>query len=117
MRPGSARARATAEGKRILLIVGGDWCSWCGLLDRFIASHGDVHAALMRSFVIIDVNSSRENPNSAFLRQYGAATGYPDFIVLESDGSFLAAQDTEPFEQGHGYSADRLIAFAQRWKL
>ena len=31
----AAKAEAKKSGKRILLDVGGNWCSWCRLLDRF----------------------------------------------------------------------------------
>jgi hypothetical protein len=27
--------RASAENKRILIVVGGDWCVWCEILDAF----------------------------------------------------------------------------------
>ena len=33
---GATTQRALAEGKRILLEVGGAWCSWCKALDRYV---------------------------------------------------------------------------------
>lgn len=30
---------AKADGKRILVDVGGTWCSWCHILDDYITGH------------------------------------------------------------------------------
>ncbi|HWA21270.1 MAG TPA: thioredoxin family protein [Caulobacterales bacterium] len=112
----AASVRATKEGKRILVIAGGDWCVWCKILDRALAQDSEVMAEVAQTFVIVDVNMSRENTNSGFFRNYRKAPGYPDFLILESDGSFLGAQDTSKLERGDGYNRKSLIAFARRWR-
>ncbi|MBX9746328.1 MAG: thioredoxin family protein, partial [Hyphomonadaceae bacterium] len=48
--------RAAAEDKRVLIVVGGDWCGWCTVLDDFLTTHADVRAAFERSFVMVKVN-------------------------------------------------------------
>jgi thiol:disulfide interchange protein len=109
--------RAAAENKRILLVVGGDWCVWCHILDRFLAQDEVAHAEMAATFVIVKVNMSRENENEDFLAAYPTPEGYPDFIVLASDGRYLASQNTEVLEEGRSYSRDRMIAFARRWRV
>src|SRR5690242_20082954 len=37
---------AHAQGKRVIVDVGGEWCSWCHVLDRFIAGNADVQALI-----------------------------------------------------------------------
>jgi thioredoxin-related protein len=32
----AATAKASAEGKKVLLLVGGEWCSWCQEMNRFL---------------------------------------------------------------------------------
>lgn len=71
---------------------------------------------MAQTFVIVEVNMSRENTNSEFFKNYRKAPGYPDFLVLASDGSFLAAQATSALELGNGYNRKSLIAFARRWR-
>lgn len=112
----AAVPRASAENKRILVEVGGDWCVWCGILDRFVAADPDVHAAMADAFVIVKVNWSRGHENEAFLSQYRTPEGYPDFIILDSDGRYLGAQDTGELEQGRSYNRRSLIAFARQWR-
>ena len=33
---------AKAQGKRVIVDVGGEWCSWCHIMDRYIAANADV---------------------------------------------------------------------------
>lgn len=111
-----AVARAQQNNVRILLVVGGDWCAWCHILDAYIAQTARVREEFGQSFLILKVNMNRANQNEAFLARYPQSAGYPDFFILDSDGSYLGRQDTGDLEQGNGYNADRMIAFARRWR-
>ena len=51
-----AVALAKADGKRVIVDVGGEWCSWCHILDRFIASNPDVQALVRARYVWVKVN-------------------------------------------------------------
>jgi len=35
-------AEAKRTGRNVLLVSGGDWCSWCHVMDKFFADHDDV---------------------------------------------------------------------------
>ena len=107
--------RAQAEGKRILLQVGGEWCGWCKLLDQFIRDHDTISQKLETGFLIMKVNWSRDNHNEAFLGQYPAIQGYPHIYVLEKDGTFLHSQDTVELEEGRSYNQDAITAFLDKW--
>jgi hypothetical protein len=37
----AAAARARSSGKRVLVLVGADWCVWCGVLNRYIDGWAD----------------------------------------------------------------------------
>jgi thiol:disulfide interchange protein len=111
----SAVARATAQGKRILLEVGGQWCGWCRILDRFVEEQPAVAERLAERFVVVKVNYSAANRNERFLSRYPAIPGYPHLYVLERDGSFLHSQNTEELEQGRTYSEAAVLAFLEAW--
>jgi thioredoxin-related protein len=108
--------RASAENERILIVVGGDWCTWCEILDRTLAGDAHVRAAFASSFVMVKVNWSPENPNSAFLSGFPDSAGYPDFFILDSNGAYLGRQRTDVLEDDRGYDAARMLAFARRWR-
>jgi thiol:disulfide interchange protein len=108
--------QAQQDGKRILLVVGGEWCVWCKILDNFVRSNSDIQALWSGNFITLEVNYSPENQNSNFLRRYPAIRGYPHLFVLEKDGKFLHSQDTSPLESGHSYSKERMKRFLEKWK-
>lgn len=108
--------RAEAENKHVLIVVGGDWCVWCDILDAYLSRNADVRTAFEASFVMLKVNWSRENENTAFLSGFPSSRGYPDFFILDSNGTFLRQQDTGLLERGDDYDRARMLAFAQRWR-
>jgi thioredoxin-related protein len=111
-----AARKASATGKRILLQVGGEWCSWCHLLDEFVHTNQAISASLQSNFLVLKVNYSTENNNADFLSKFPAIPGYPHLFVLDSDGSFLHSQGTEELEEGRGYSEQAFLAFIDKWK-
>ena len=106
---------AQKEGKRILLEVGGEWCSWCHLLEKFLDENSAIDQALHDRYVVVKVNYSKENKNEAFLGQYPEIAGYPHIFVLDSDGKLLHSQNTAELEEGKGYNADAVMAFIRQW--
>src|SRR5712692_270081 len=38
----AAITEAQRTGKRIILDVGGDWCPWCHVLERFLEKHPEI---------------------------------------------------------------------------
>lgn len=57
-----AIAEAKLTNRRILLEVGGEWCSWCHILDNYFAAHSDLVALRDKNFVTLKINFSEENP-------------------------------------------------------
>ena len=110
-----AVATASAQGKRVIVDVGGEWCSWCHILDRFIASNADVRALIDAQYVWVKVNYSKENRNRALLSRWPAIEGYPHLFVLDANGRLVHSQDTSELESGKGYDKARVIAMLRRW--
>ena len=77
-------AAKIADGKKILVIAGGEWCSWCHILNKFIHSNTEVSKLLYETFVVLKVNYSEENMNQEFFEKYPKIKGYPAFIILDS---------------------------------
>ena len=98
----AAAVAAKAQGKRVLVDVGGEWCAWCHIMDDFIAANADVRAAIEANYVVVKVNWSRENKNEAFLSAYPKINGYPHLFVLDGDRKLVHSQETDVLEQGRG---------------
>ncbi len=110
-----AVAEATKTNKRILLDVGGDWCSWCFKLDRLYEQNPDLNKFLYDHYIVVKINYSKENKNEKFLAQYPQIPGYPHLFVLESDGTFLHSQNTGKLEKGKAHDKDKVFAFLKEW--
>ena len=111
----AAVAQAKESGKRVLVDVGGEWCSWCHIMDRFFASDAEARALRDRAFVMVKVNYSPENPNAAYLARWPRIKGYPHLFVLGPDGKLLHSQDTGELEAGKGYDRTKVLAFLRAW--
>lgn len=106
---------AQAEGKHIMLDVGGDWCIWCTYLDEFFNTHPDLLQYRAENYVFVKINMSQDNENTEFLAQYPEIPGYPHLFVLDSDGTFLHSQGTGELEQGESYNLTKFMDFLSAW--
>ena len=106
---------AKADGKRVIVDVGGEWCSWCHILDRFVESNADVRALLDAKYVWVKVNYSKENRNASLLARWPKIEGYPHLFVLDASGRLLHSQDTSLLESGKGYDRRKFLDMLQRW--
>jgi len=103
----AAFARARASHKRVIIDLGGNWCSWCRLLAAvmdlpearpFMAAHFEV--------VSVPVSSRedrRDDQNRQVLRRFGLkkADGYPYLVVAEPDGRILARSSAVTDDRHH----------------
>jgi thioredoxin-related protein len=110
-----AASEAKRTNRRILLIVGGEWCSWCHILEDYFAAHSDLKARRDKSFVTVKINFSDENRNEAVLSRYPPSEGYPHIFVLDSDGKFLHSQGTAVLESGKSYDLEKMNDFLTQW--
>jgi hypothetical protein len=112
----AAIKEARAQNKLVLIVAGGDWCSWCYRLDKFVKTNRDVHRKLEDTFVVVKVYVGDENYNAFFFEQLPRAYGAPHFWVISPDRNVLTSQSTGQFEQGkRGYDKQRFLDFVQKW--
>jgi|HubBroStandDraft_1064217.scaffolds.fasta_scaffold32580_2 thiol:disulfide interchange protein len=100
-------AEARRSRRNILVEVGGEWCSWCHLMDAFFRLHPDIVTLRDRNYVSMKVSMSQENPNQRFLSRFPHIHGYPHIFILDADTNLIKSQPTNELEEGRGYNADR----------
>ena len=110
-----AVALAAKTHQRILLDVGGEWCSWCHKLDKFFQDNKDVTEFLHSNYIVVKVNFSKENKNEKFLSKFPEVKGYPHLFVLDSKGKLLQSQDTGALESGDHHDHDKVFNFLKKW--
>ena len=110
----TATAAAKAQRKRVLVDVGGEWCPWCHILDRFVAANADVKKLVDEHYVWLKLNWSPQNRNEAVLSRWPKVKGYPHLFVLGGDGRLVHSQDTGQLEAGSDYDKDEVLAFLRQ---
>lgn len=107
---------ATKENKHILLDVGGNWCIWCHRLDAMFKANNEV-AAMLKQYVVVKVNWSKENENKAVLANYPKiVTGFPHLFVLDRTGKLIQDQDSGLLETGDHHDQLKVMTFLKKWK-
>lgn len=108
---------AKKEKKRVLIDVGGDWCSWCHKLDKLFKEDKEVAEILKKKYVIVKINFSPENENKEVLAKYPKVNGYPHLFVLDSTGKLLHSQDTGLLETGDHHDPAKVKEFLNKWAV
>lgn len=103
---------AKISKKNILVEIGGDWCKWCHILEKFITDHRELYEIRYMHYVHVRVYVAENDSNNyEFLRQLPPFDGIPHFFVYDFEGNFLHSQDTEPLEEGESYNYERVFSF------
>jgi thiol:disulfide interchange protein len=108
---------ARTTRRRVLAEVGGEWCTWCHIMDRFFAANPDLAKIRDSNFILLKINFSKENQNQAFLSRWPKVAGYPHFFVLDANGRLLQSQDTSVLEAAKDYDPIAFRAFLLEWSL
>lgn len=111
----NALTYAKAQNKTVLMEVGGEWCSWCKRLNKFMEDQKTIKEYLRAHYVLVRVNYSKENENKEILSKYPEIKGYPHFFILSAGGQLLHSQDTGVLEEGKGYSEEKIMNFLKKW--
>jgi thiol:disulfide interchange protein len=111
----TAVAQARAQGKRVLVDVGGEWCPWCHLFDHFMEGNDEARRLRDTHYVWVKVNWSPENKNEQLLSRWPKVSGYPHLFVLDGRGQLVHSQNTAELEEGKGYNAAKVVAFLRRY--
>jgi thiol:disulfide interchange protein len=109
-----AGALARAQRKMVLVDVGGEWCSWCHVFDRFVARSPEVQKAMQERYILLKVNYSPQNRNDSVLSRWPKAKGYPHFYVLDGAGAVIASQASAELEAARDYDEAKVLAFLRR---
>ncbi len=110
-----AIAEAQKTGKRVIVDVGGNWCSWCHAMDQFFKDHPDLLQFREENFVTVFVYSGPESKNDEVLSRYSKVLGIPHFFVLETDGTLLHSQHVAELQTDWVYSPAKMKEFLNKW--
>jgi thioredoxin-related protein len=93
-----ATARATREGKNILIdFNGSDWCPWCVKMDHEVLSRLPFKNFAAENLVLLESDWKRKSPSSDTaerqrlqLTQKYQVKGYPTFVLIKPTGEEIS---------------------------
>jgi len=108
---------ASASGKHVFVQVGGNWCGWCILFDKFVKEDAELQNLINDNYEVIHLNWSRENKNEESMERLGfpGRFGYPVFVILDGKGQRIHTQNSALLEEGKGYNRKDVINFFKSW--
>lgn len=104
--------------KNILVMAGGNWCSWCVEFTRFTKSDPEIDSVINSAYIWYHLNYSKENKNAEIMARYGFPQrfGFPVFIILNENGERIHTQTSEYLEDGKkSYHKKRVQDFLEMW--
>lgn len=113
-----AEEKAAKQHKRLLLVVGANWCFDCHVLD--LAFHSpQLQPIIAANYEIVHIDIGPDGKKNAdVLQQFDVSTdkGVPAVVVAESDGKVVFSQKNGEFEDARGLTPDALAEFLNQWK-
>jgi thioredoxin 1 len=105
---------AGKEGKRVLLVFGGNWCLDCHVLEN--AFHQPRIEPLVRNFKVVHVDIGKADKNLDLAKKYhiNLEKGVPAVAVLNGRGGLLYA--SAEFEKARSMTEQDVIEFLNLWK-
>lgn len=112
-----AVAKAKQENKYVFITVGGNWCRWCVLFDRFSHTNDTIRQIIDSNFIVVKVSYGEGNRNEDVLKMldYPQRFGFPVFVILNEKGERIHTQNTAYLEQGKAYSTKKVAEFLTQW--
>jgi thioredoxin-related protein len=113
----AAITKAKAEGKHVLLQIGGNWCSWCIAFDKKVKETESLKTLLDENYIAYHLNYSQENLNEDILADLGYPQrfGFPVFVVLDGNGKRIHTQNSVYLEEGKGHDEKKIAEFFKHW--
>ena len=112
-----AVAKASTEGKHVLIQYGGNWCNWCIKFDAFCKADTAITKVISLNYIPVKLNYDPTNKNDAANAYLGNPTrfGFPVFIIIDGKGNVIHIQDSSLLEEGSDYSKQKVTGFFRQW--
>jgi hypothetical protein len=111
-------AQANREHKRVLVIMGGNWCQWCLALDDLMHRNERLHGYLTQHYVLVKLDSAAAHGLDEAWGQ-PSHNGVPVLIFLDDKGVVRHVQESVSLELWGGkilgHDAERVLDVLKRW--
>jgi thioredoxin 1 len=112
----AALKAARADGKRVLIDFGADWCPDCHVLAAYL--DGPAGRALVEpNFHVVRVDVGMWDHNLDVANTYGnpIRIGIPAVVVLQPDGTIVGSSAEGTLANARAMSESAVLAYLARW--
>jgi thiol-disulfide isomerase/thioredoxin len=111
----AALKAATLDHKRVLIMYGGNWCSWCYKLHDLFKQDSEIATVLRNEFVRVMIDVDTQQKLMDHYVKKSEQHGVPFLTVLDTDGKVLINQETGALEDGPKHDPKKVKAFLKKW--
>jgi thiol:disulfide interchange protein len=113
-----ALAQANDTHKRLVVVVGGNWCQWCLVLDDLLHQDDTLRSYLAQHYVLLKLDSqAAKSLDESWGRP--SHNGVPVLIFFAANGAVKHIQETGSLELWRGrilgHDPKRVLSVLQRW--
>jgi hypothetical protein len=111
-------AHANGAGKRLIVMLGGNWCQWCLALDDLMHENAALRDYIAQHYVVLKLDSQAAR---VLDESWGRPSrhGVPVLIFVDDKGAVKHVQETVSLElwKGRilGHDAKRVLDVLQHW--
>jgi len=111
----AALKAAKADGKRVLLDFGADWCPDCHVLAAYM--DGSAGRALIEpAFHVVRIDVGLFNHNLDIVQEYFDMQGIPEVVVLDATGKVVGSSaDTVSLANARGMTEKQVLDELRTW--
>ncbi len=104
--------KATAEQKRIFVIMGGEWCGWCNNFSDFLTDNPDAADSLLANFVVVKLKVGQDDYRpSPLVTSWPEFYGVPHYYILDQHGELIESVLNSEFLVSNDYHEQTFIDF------
>ena len=112
----AAFARARANGKRVLIDLGGNWCADCRILSG-IMELPELKPFIAAHYEVVTVNVGRFKRNLQIPQRFGITKleGVPAVIIADADGTPVNVSDAQDLADARSMTPQAIADWLARW--
>ena len=108
--------RAKADGKRVLIDLGGNWCTDCRILAAVMALP-ELKAFVAKHYDVVVVDVGRMNKNLQIPARYGVTklVGVPTVLIVEPNGKLVDETNSADLADARSMNPQGIADWLARW--
>jgi thiol-disulfide isomerase/thioredoxin len=109
-------ARAKANGKRVLIDLGGNWCTDCRILAA-VMELPELKPFVAKHYEVVEIDVGRMNRNMQIPARYGVTKldGVPTVLIVEPDGKLINATNSADLADARSMNPQGIANWLARW--